>query len=141
MKHSYLYQLLLGESSGRCSALIVAVGMMIGLLPKENLLVAFLVLLLVLLPGRLILGIASIVGFTFLSLLLDPMADRIGARLLDNSAIQALGSTLYTLPLGAWTMLNNTVVVGQLMIGGVLFFPVYFLSSKIVKTFSARGTG
>jgi len=112
---------------------MVAVGMMIGLLPKENLLVVFFVLLLVLIPGRLVLGIASIIGFTLLSLPLDPVADRIGTRLLDNPAVQSLGSTLYTLPLGAWTMLNNTVVLGHLFLGLVLFFPVYYLSTRVVK--------
>ncbi|MCL2304225.1 MAG: hypothetical protein FWC43_02640 [Planctomycetaceae bacterium] len=127
MKHGYLYQLLFGESSWRCSALIVAVGMMIGLLPKENLLVVFFALVLVLIPGRLIYAIASIAGFTLLSIPLDPIADRIGTQLLDNPAIQTFGSTLYTFPLGAWTMLHNTVVVGQLLIGCVLFLPVYFL--------------
>jgi uncharacterized protein (TIGR03546 family) len=110
---------------------MIALGMMVGLLPKENLLVVFFALLLVLIPGRLIYAIAAIVGFTVLSIPLDPIADQIGSRLLDNSAIQSLGSTLYTLPLGAWTMLNNTVVLGHLFIGCVLFFPVYFLSGKL----------
>jgi len=112
---------------------MVAVGMVIGLLPKENLLAVFFALVLVLIPGRMILGIASIVGFTLLSIPLDPVADRIGIRLLDNPAIQTLGSTLYTFPLGAWTMLNNTVVLGHLFIGLVLFFPVYFLSFQVAR--------
>ena len=129
-RHSYLYGLLFSESSRRCSALMVAVGMMIGLLPKENLLIGFLALLLVLIPGRLVYAIASIVGFTLLSIPLDPIADRIGTRLLDNPAILSLGSTLYTFPLGAWTMLNNSVVLGHLLIGCILFFPIYFLSMK-----------
>jgi len=119
--------------------------MMIGLLPKENLLVLFFALLLVLIPGRLIYAIASIVGFTLISIPLDPLADRIGMRLLDNPAVQALGSTLYTLPLGAWTMLNNTVVLGHLFIGLVLFFPVYYISSRILKLMTfisgAQSTG
>ena len=133
MKQGYLYRLFFGESSRRCSALIIAVGMMIGLLPKENLLAAFFALILVLIPGRLVYGIAAIVGFTLLSIPLDPFADRIGTRLLDNSAIQTLGSTLYMFPLGAWTMLNNTIVAGHLLIGCVLFYPVYFLSAKVIK--------
>ena len=132
-QQSYLYWLLFSESSRRCSALMVAVGMVIGLLPKENLLAVFFALVLVLIPGRMILGIASIVGFTLLSIPLDPVADRIGIRLLDNPAIQTLGSTLYTFPLGAWTMLNNTVVLGHLFIGLVLFFPVYFLSFQVAR--------
>jgi len=142
IQHGYLYFLLFGESSWKCSALAVAVGMMIGLLPKENLLVIFFALLLVLIPGRLIYAIASVVGFTLISIPLDPIADRIGTRLLDNSAIQSLGSALYTLPLGAWTMLNNTVILGHLFIGCILFFPVYFLSAQVFKFFSpARSTG
>ncbi len=107
--------------------------MLIGLLPKENILVAFFALLLVLIPGRLVYGIASMVGFTLVSLTLNPVADRIGTRLLDNSAVQTLGSTLYTLPLGAWTMLNNTLVLGNLLIGCVLFFPVYYLSAQCFR--------
>jgi len=132
-KRSYLYWLLFSGSSWRCSALAIAVGMLIGLLPKENILVAFFALLLVLIPGRLIYGILSIVGFTLLSITLDPVANTIGTKLLDTSAIQSLGSTLYTFPLGAWTMLNNTVVLGQLIIGTLLFLPVYFLSAQCLQ--------
>ena len=132
-KRSYLYWLLFSGSSWRCSALAIAVGMLIGLLPKENILVVFFALLLVLIPGRLIYGILSIVGFTLLSITLDPVANTIGTKLLDTSAIQSFGSTLYTYPLGAWTMLNNTVVLGQLIIGSLLFLPVYFLSAQCLQ--------
>lgn len=126
-------QILLDEYSPRCSALLVAVGMIIGLLPKENALAAFLLLLLVFIPGRLVYGILALVAFTFLSIPLDDFADRIGTLLHENTSFASFGSFLYTLPLGAWTRIDNTVVLGNFVLGSMLFVPVYTASVWMLK--------
>lgn len=124
---------LLDEHSPRCSALLIAVGMFFGLLPKENALAGMLLLLLVLIPGRLIYGILALVVFTFLSIPLDVYADRVGNTLHENMAFASFGSFFYTLPFGAWTRIDNTVVLGHFVLGSILFLPVYATSVWVLN--------
>lgn len=109
----------------RCCALSVALGMVTGLLPKENLLVVVCLLTILLLPARLVFGLVSLIAFTIISIPFSPIFEALGSFLLDFSSVRSLGSALFTLPLGAWTMLNNTLVLGSFVFGLILFWPVY----------------
>ncbi|MGL6225941.1 MAG: TIGR03546 family protein [Thermoguttaceae bacterium] len=114
-------------------AIGVAIGMLIGLLPKFNLIVLLLCLVLYFLRTNLLLSIITIVFFTLLSPFLDPIADPIGQILLSIPPVQTAGSALYSLSFGPWTNLNNSLVCGQLVIGLLLFFPVFFGVRKLFR--------
>lgn len=106
-------------------ALGVALGMLLGLIPKGNLIaIAFTTLLF---ASRVHLGAAvlSSIGFSWVGLLLDPLADRLGGALLTWGPLQPLLAGLYELPLAPWTHFNNTVVFGSLILGLLAFYPVY----------------
>jgi hypothetical protein len=63
---------------------------------------------------------------------LDRLTHGIGVHVLQNQWVYAQLSHGYALPLVPWTSLNNTVVVGGLLLGAVLFYPVFHLSESLL---------
>jgi uncharacterized protein (TIGR03546 family) len=123
-----LARLFTAAGSPRQLALGLAVGMLVGLVPKGNL--TAILLMGVLLASRVNLGTGMIgaVMFSWLAAALDPLSHRIGEALLTRESLQPMWTHLYRLPLAPWTALNNTVVLGSLLLGLWLFYPVYRLS-------------
>ncbi|MDR1959890.1 MAG: TIGR03546 family protein [Planctomycetaceae bacterium] len=130
--------LVLPERKPRQIALAVALGAMTGLLQKDNLLVLLLILAIFLLRVNLGAGILAAVIFSGLGTLLDSFADKIGSWILCRPVIQPLGTSFFELPLTAWTSLNNTVVLGNFVIGLVLFYPVFHISLRICRKITDR---
>lgn len=119
---------LLEEDAPRWLALGFALGMMIGLVPAHNL--TSYVLWTVLLASRsnLVAGAAGALVFSWIGMLADPVSHRIGMALLTLPSLQSTWTSLFGLPLVPWTNLNNSVVLGSLLLGVVLFYPAYRLS-------------
>lgn len=121
-----IYEALVAERSCRQIALGIALGVMIGILPKANLIaVLFIVLLFAvranLAAGLLTAGLCSWIGFG-----LDPISHRIGETMLTYGPLQNLFGKMYQLPYAPWTSFNNTVVMGSLILGLLQFIPTYF---------------
>ncbi len=128
-----LAQALTANDSARQIAWGFVLGMMIGLLPKGNLLLVMLTMLLCALrvnkpAGLLAAGIFSLVGLAF-----DGVAHRIGSLVLLWEPARPVHTWLYELPLGPWMGLNNTVVVGQLILGLYFAVPVYYLMFRFAR--------
>jgi len=119
--------LFLKETKPHQVALAVALGMMIGLVPKVNLIALMLVLALFLLRCNLGFGILTAALVSLATPRLDAMADKLGTRLLAEASVIDLGATLYHYPFFAWTALNNTLVLGSFAVGVIVFFPVYLV--------------
>jgi uncharacterized protein (TIGR03546 family) len=65
--------------------------------------------------------------FALISYVLDPLFHALGYFLLvDSASLHALWTSLYNAPIAPLTRFNNTVVLGSLTAGLVLFLPVYF---------------
>jgi len=133
-----LAQALVSNDSPRQVAWAVVLGMMIGLLPKGNLLLIVLTFLLCGLQvnksaGLMAAGLFSLVGFLF-----DGLAHHLGAIVLLWEPARPLHIWLYELPLGPWLGTNNTVVVGQLLIGLYLAFPVYYFAFQFASRVQSR---
>lgn len=124
----HLVEALTREDASRELALGVAVGMLLGLVPKENLTAGMLAVLALSVRASLPAVIGSAGLFTALAAWTDPLAHQVGLRLLGSPWVQPVGAWLYDLPLFPWTALNNTVVFGSLMLGLVLFGPAYYLT-------------
>lgn len=114
--------------SPRRIAFGVALGAMIGLVPKGNLTAVLLAALLLSLRVNLAAGTAAALLFSWAGSLTDPLAHRIGSTVLAYPWVQRIGAYLFDLPVVPWTALNNTVVLGNLILGLVLFYPIYWLS-------------
>ncbi len=133
-----LAQALIGNDTPRQTAWGLALGMMVGLLPKGNLLAIGLAMIMC---GSRINRSAGLLGIGLFSLIgaaLDEFAHRLGALLLTRPELRPVFAWIYEQPLGPFTGLNNTVVVGELLIGLYLFYPVYRLSYSAARFIRPR---
>lgn len=124
----FLASALSGASSTRQLALGFSMGMVIGLVPKENL--TAVILLFILAGSKVNLCSASLatVLFSWLALLVDPLSHLIGRSILLAAPLQEFWISVYEVPLMPWTDFNNTIVMGSLILGLLLFYPTYRVS-------------
>jgi len=121
-------QALTETEAPRWVALGAALGMTIGLMPKGNLCVAVLSVVLLATRANLLAAAVSTAVFSWVGAWTDPVAHRLGLALLTPAWLKPYWAWLFELPLVPWTRLNNTVVLGSLVLGLFLFYPVYRLS-------------
>lgn len=117
-----------GGGSPQAIAFGCAMGMMVGLLPKGNLTAAAISMFVLATQANLAAAALSGTFFTWASIWTDPLAHRLGSSILTLPTWQKSFARLYELPLMPWTALNNTVVLGSLVLSLVLFYPVYRLT-------------
>lgn len=124
----YFYKIFGSDDSPRQLALGVAFGLMIGILPKENLIAVGLSVFAF--TFRINLGSVLLTGFlaSMAAPWVHPLSHGIGVRLLSNRLIYSSVERGYELPVVPWTALNNTVVIGGFLLGLALFYPAYHLS-------------
>ena len=125
-----LTQALISHDAPRQVAWGFVIGMFIGLIPKGNLVVVALALMLCALrvnkpAGVLAAGLFSMAGF-----FLDGLAHHLGSIVLLWEQGWPASIWLYELPLGPWIGLNNTVVVGHLLLGLYFAYPAYWLAHR-----------
>jgi uncharacterized protein (TIGR03546 family) len=109
-------------------ALGMSFGMLVGLVPKGNLLAAVLMIILCSLRINLAVGLMAAFVFSWSGILLDPTTHQIGQFLLKHESLQGFWTQLYDMSVVPWTNFNNTIVMGSFTLGLGLFLPVYFLS-------------
>lgn len=107
------------------------IGMMIGIVPKTNLIALSLCVLLFSIRCNRGLGLATAVLVSLAGAATDPFAHRLGAVVLGISPLQATYASIFNLPLGPWLGFNNTVVAGSLLMGLYLAYPVYWIARSI----------
>ncbi|MBL8814394.1 MAG: TIGR03546 family protein [Planctomyces sp.] len=131
-----LIQGLVTSSTPRQISMGLAMGMVVGLVPKGNLIA--LVLGMILAASRVNLAIAasSAVLFTLIGVFLDPVFDRVGTWLLRMPALQSFWTDLYNMPVMPWTDFNNSVVLGSLTVGLLMMWPVHRLSLPWIAEYS-----
>jgi uncharacterized protein (TIGR03546 family) len=118
-------QALTANDSPRQTAWGFALGMLVGLLPKGTLLAMGLAMLVFALRVNKTAAVLSIGVFSYLGWALDDVAHRLGAIVLLWEPARTTFTWLYDLPLGPFIGFNNTVAMGQLLIGLYLFYPAY----------------
>ena len=127
-----------GGGSPRAIAFGCALGMMIGLLPKGNLTVAAISVVVLATHTNLAAAVLSGALFAWAAQWTDPLAHRIGSAILTQPSWQKDFARLYDLPIVPWTALNNTVVLGSLVLAIVLFYPVYHLTWQAFHRHQAK---
>jgi uncharacterized protein (TIGR03546 family) len=120
-----LAQALIGNDTPRQSAWGFTLGMMVGLLPKGNLIAIALAMLLCGTKVNRAAGLLGVGLFSYAGWALDDFAHRLGAIVITWQPLEPTLAWLYEQPLGPFVGLNNTVVMGQLLIGLYLFYPTY----------------
>ncbi len=138
----FLAAALSAQHSSRQLALGFALGMLVGLVPKGNLTAFLLLTILCSTRVNLAAGMLSAFLFSWVGLLTDPLTHRLGNSLLTAPTLQTFWTSLYSLPVVPWTAFNNTVVLGSLLLGIALWYPVYRFSepafAKIVPILQDR---
>jgi uncharacterized protein (TIGR03546 family) len=133
--------LFLKETKPQHIALAVALGVMLGLVPKTNLIALVLVLALFLARCNLGFGIVVAALVSLATPRIDAMADTLGTRLLAEAKFIDLEATLFQYPFFAWTALNNTVVLGCFVVGLAAFFPIYLVVYTLCRMIQPRASG
>lgn len=106
----------------------VSCGILLGFLPKDNLIWYILfVFILFLNIQRGAFALCILLG-SALSIFLDPIFDSVGYSVLTYEKMQTTYALLLNIPFVAWTKLNNTVVMGSLICGIIAYIPFYFLA-------------
>lgn len=125
-----LVKALTGRSDPRHVAAGFALGAMWGLVPKGNLMsVVFLLLFFFFQVDK---GVAALSALLFTSAgyLLDGPAHSAGLALLTFGALKPLWTFLYDTPIIPLTKFNNTVVLGNLAFGALLYAPLYVAAKR-----------
>ncbi len=134
----YLRKAITAGDTPRQLAAGVALGMMLGLLPKGNLLAICLSMAICASRVNIAVAMLSALAFSSTGMLADPLTDRLGLMLLKWDVLRPMWTSLYNLPLAPWTAFNNTVVLGSCLLGTLLFYPTYRLAWLFFERLRAR---
>jgi uncharacterized protein (TIGR03546 family) len=110
-----------------------ALGAALGLVPKGNLFGVIFFLLFFFVNVEKGMALFSAFLFTLIGYAFDGPAHAVGRALLTADALRPLWTSLYDLPIVPLTRFNNTVVLGNLVIGLALYFPLYFGALRGVR--------
>ena len=116
-----------GFDSPHQLALGLSLGTAIGLIPLDSVLPYALLALAILTPANLVCIAIGVLLGTAVSPVLDGITHPIGLTLLSFQPLASTWAGLYELPSVPWTRINNTVVVGNLVLGLISLAPVYLL--------------
>jgi uncharacterized protein (TIGR03546 family) len=116
----------------------MAIGLAFGLTPLMSLhnavVLAIAMLTTVSFPGVLLgWAIATPLGFMF-----DPIFDRVGMALLMHDALAPFFLWVVNTPVIALSRLNNSIVLGSLVVWLLVLIPSYFVFRVLVERYRAR---
>ncbi|MEM9186541.1 MAG: TIGR03546 family protein [Planctomycetota bacterium] len=126
---------LLANDSSRQIAAGVAIGMVLGLVPKGNLIAVALGVALFGLKVNRSAGLLSAAAFSWMGAATDGFTHNLGAKALAVDGMQSTYAWLYELPLGPWIGFNNTVVLGSLLLGLYASYPCYLAAKLLLDRF------
>ena len=107
----------------------VAFGVILGLLPKDNLITIFMICSLAFLRVNQLTGVAVAVGLSLLSSWFAPLSINLGSFLLNQPSVSSGVRQLYEIPVMPWTNLENPSVLGGMLIGLFSMPPTFVLCS------------
>lgn len=136
----YLTNIMMAERAPRHVARGVALGILVGLLPKANLICALALLLMLALRTNLAAGLMTICVASLLSPAIDIVAEPIGFAILTFGPLRPLFQWMTQLPWLPWTAFNNSAVMGNLVVSGLLGLPIYlFIKHRLGSGQVAQG--
>ena len=103
----------------------VAMGVVLGIIPKDNIVFLSLVVLITSLRVNQLIGWFVACSLWFFSGWLEPISHVLGSMLLRQSIVAATVQRLYEYPFLPWTCIDNTLVCGGLALGIASFLPTY----------------
>ncbi len=123
-----LVRILNSEKGATSIAVGLAMGMVLGLVPSNFLIIVGFFFLFCVVRIN---GAAFFLGwgvFKLLAYLLDPWFDQLGYWLLaEVPSLRATWIYLYNLPVVPWTRFNNSIILGSFVVGLALFIPAILI--------------
>lgn len=130
-----LIRAVLGNESPQQMAWGFTIGMMLGMVPKGNLIAITLAVLLCALRVNKPAGLLAVAIFSALSPLCDALTHKIGSSLLHQPSLEPFYTWLYDQPLGPFIGFHNTVTLGSLMLALYISYPCYYGSYMVFERF------
>lgn len=125
----------LKEKSPSAVGLGVAFGFMLGIIPKNNLTAQVIFILAFVFKTNIPFFFISVVIFSQFYFLTDKITDPLGYAILSSERFYSIFKWMYNAFLIPWTDFNNTVVMGGVVLGMVMFYPVYLISKKFAEKY------
>lgn len=133
-----LLKALLTEATPQQMSLGLAMGILIGLVPKGNLLAVSLGMILAATQAQLAIAGGAAVTIMAASRWIDPFLDVVGSGMLSSAPLHGFWTWLYNVPGLPWTDFNNSIVLGGFLIGLVLLAPVYLGTQPMFARISPK---
>ncbi|MDA1163071.1 MAG: TIGR03546 family protein [Planctomycetota bacterium] len=127
----FFFKALVTDNTPSQLALGFALGVVIGLVPKGNLLAISLMVVLSAIRVNLGMGMLAAFAFSWVGVLLDPITHRLGLTLLTTEQLVPFWTEFSNQPMAPWTKFNNTIVLGSFVLGMTLLVPVFLISKPL----------
>lgn len=124
------------DSTPRQMSLGLACGILVGLVPKGNLLAIALAMLLA--ATRLNLAVAGLgaMAAALIAVGCDSFFDRVGWYVLSQPSLASVWVRLYETPWVPWTHFDNSIVMGSFVTGLALLLPVHWISRPLFAKYA-----
>jgi uncharacterized protein (TIGR03546 family) len=115
-----------------------AMGFLLAMVPAGNLLWIGLFILFLLMRVNRAVGLMFLILFRIFAPFYDGILDSLGYGLLTEARLVPLWINLYNMPVVPFTSFNDSLVMGGLVAGVVLFIPVMFLFRILVNFYRKK---
>jgi uncharacterized protein (TIGR03546 family) len=122
------WQLSLGVSFGAIMGLTPALSL-------HNLALLFLAFIINMNLGIMILSFVLFSGFAYI---LDPVFHDLGYTILKTDSLAGTWESVFSCPIALVAKLNNTIVMGSLVVSIVLAIPLFFIFNKFIEKYREK---
>jgi uncharacterized protein (TIGR03546 family) len=126
------------EGSPKAIAGGLALGVMLGFVPKIGLIGLALMIFILMLAVNQSAALLAAAVVSAVAWIGDPITNRVGYLLLTAGPLQSFWTLLANTPVVPWTRFNNTLVMGGLAIGAMLVIPSYFVFHRLVLAYREK---
>ena len=113
----------------------VVFGAIIGLTPLWNLHNVVLLFLSLVISMNIALMLLSFAFFSGVAYLLDPVFHKVGYAVLTKASLRGFWTDFFTSPLAVLSNLNNSIVLGSLIVSILLAVPLFFVCQILVTKY------
>jgi len=134
----FLFKALVIESTPTQMSYGLALGVLIGIVPKGNLLAIGLGFCIAATRVNLAITACAAVTLTFASSWFDTTFDQVGQYVLTQPSMRGFWEAAYDTPMMPWTDFHNSIVMGSFVCGVLLIWPVQRVSRPVFQKYSAK---
>lgn len=116
----------------------VSFGAIMGLTPMlslHNLVLLFLAFIINMNLGIMILSFVLFSGFAYI---LDPVFHDLGYKILKTESLAGIWESVFSFPIALVAQLNNTIVMGSLVVSIALAIPLFFIFNKFIEKYREK---